>query len=116
SNDFHEIKSFVQKIGTNPLVRDKSARFEIPVPSQFVAERRQLLPTPAPTARDFFHLSDSEVSFCGEGGIRTRGELAPTCALQAHALDHYATSPYKNAGTAYFTLSLFLPPHHRKQI
>ncbi|KKR24032.1 MAG: Recombinase [Candidatus Yanofskybacteria bacterium GW2011_GWD2_39_48] len=26
SNDFHEIKSFVQKIGTNPLVRDKSAR------------------------------------------------------------------------------------------
>jgi len=66
SSDLYQIKSFVQKIGTNPLVRDKSARFEIPVPSQFVAERRYLLPTPAPTARDFFHLSDSEVSICGE--------------------------------------------------
>ena len=75
SNDFHEIKSFVQKIGTNPLVRDKSASFEIPVPSQFVAERRHLLPTPAPTARDFFHLSDSEVSICGGGGTRTHKPL-----------------------------------------
>lgn len=42
SADFHEISSFVKKVGTNPLVRDKSARFGAPVPSEFVAERRAL--------------------------------------------------------------------------
>ena len=66
SSDLYQIKSFVQKIGTNPLVRDKSAHFATPVPSQFVAERRALLPTPAPSARASSHLSDSEVSFCGD--------------------------------------------------
>ncbi|MDP3697342.1 MAG: hypothetical protein Q8R55_04960, partial [Candidatus Taylorbacteria bacterium] len=40
--------------------------FAAPVPSQFVAERRALLPTPAPSARASSHLSDSEVSFCGD--------------------------------------------------
>jgi hypothetical protein len=63
SSDLYQIKSFVQKIGTNPLVRDKSAQFAVPVPSQFVAKRRALLPTPAPKARASSHLSDSEVSF-----------------------------------------------------
>ena len=29
SDNFHEIKSFVQKIGTNPVLQDKSARFAI---------------------------------------------------------------------------------------
>jgi len=66
SSDLYQIKSFVQKIGTNPLVRDKSAHFAAPVPSQFVAERRALLSTPAPSARASSHLSDSEVSFCGD--------------------------------------------------
>jgi len=65
SSDLYQIKSFVQKIGTNPLVRDKSAHFAAPVPSQFIASRRALLPTPAPLARASSHLSDSEVSFCG---------------------------------------------------
>src|SRR3989338_5509987 len=69
SSDLYQIKSFVQKIGTNPLVRDKSAHFAAPVPSQFVAKRRALLPTPAPSARASSHLSDSEVSFCGDGEI-----------------------------------------------
>ena len=32
SSDLYQIKSFVQKIGTNPLVRDKSAHFAAPVP------------------------------------------------------------------------------------
>src|SRR3990167_1721421 len=53
SSDLYQIKSFVQRIGTNPLVRDKSAHFATPVPSQFVAERRALLPTPPPWARGF---------------------------------------------------------------
>ena len=66
SSDLYQIKSFVQKIGTNPLVRDKSAHFATPTPSQFVAKRRALLPTPAPSARASSHLSDSEVSFCGD--------------------------------------------------
>ncbi len=65
SSDLHQIKSFVQKIGTNPLVRDKSAQFALPIPSQFVAKRRALLLIPAPSARASSHLSDSEVSFCG---------------------------------------------------
>src|SRR3989344_3934599 len=63
--DLYQIKSFVQKIGTNPLVRGKSAHFAAPVPSQFVPTRRALLPTPAPSARASSTLSDSEVSFCG---------------------------------------------------
>ena len=42
SADFHEISSFVKKVGTNPTVRDKSARFGAPVPSEFVASRRAL--------------------------------------------------------------------------
>src|SRR3989344_34491 len=68
SSDLYQIKSFVQKIGTNPLVRDKSAHFAAPVPSQFVAERRALLPTPPPPSRASSPLSASEVSFCGGGG------------------------------------------------
>jgi DNA invertase Pin-like site-specific DNA recombinase len=65
SSDLYQIKSFVQKIGTNPLVRDKSAHFALPIPSQFVAKRRALLPTPAPSARGASRLSEQEVSFCG---------------------------------------------------
>jgi hypothetical protein len=42
SADFHEISSFVKKVGTNPTVRDKSARFALPAPCEFVASRRAL--------------------------------------------------------------------------
>ena len=31
--------------------------------------------------------------FCGEGGIRTPGEVAPTKVFKTFALDRYATSP-----------------------
>ncbi len=94
SSDFSEIKSFVQKIGTNYLVRDKSARFEIPIPSQFVASLRHLLPTPAPTARGIHSLSEREVSICGNGEIRTRERIAPLPPFQGGALDRYATFPF----------------------
>ncbi|MAZ40995.1 hypothetical protein CL654_02670 [bacterium] len=40
SADLEEISSFVKKIGTNPSVRDKSARFGASGPSQFVAKQR----------------------------------------------------------------------------
>ena len=76
STDLLAIKSFVQKIGTNPTLRCKSPHFEFTPPSQFAAQRRALLPTPAPSARASSHLSDSEVSFCGEGGIRTLETLS----------------------------------------
>jgi len=41
-DDFSEIAAYVKKVGTNPLVRDKSAHFGAPVPSEFVAKRRAL--------------------------------------------------------------------------
>jgi alpha-N-acetylglucosamine transferase len=36
SDDLQKQKEFVQKIGTNPFVRDKSARFGVPVLSEMV--------------------------------------------------------------------------------
>src|SRR3989338_1837380 len=75
SNDFSEIKSFVQKIGTNSSVRDKSVHFGIPPPSQFAAERREELSRAAPAPRRTVTLSDLEVSICGGGGIRTHETL-----------------------------------------
>ncbi|PIR82299.1 hypothetical protein COU20_03140, partial [Candidatus Kaiserbacteria bacterium CG10_big_fil_rev_8_21_14_0_10_59_10] len=44
SSDFHKIASFVEKVGTNPTVRDKSARFGAPTPSHFVAKQRRTFP------------------------------------------------------------------------
>src|SRR3990172_9348735 len=52
SDNFHEIKSFVQKIGTNPRVRNKSAVFDFCPASQFAAKRRAILrsgPPPLPS-------------------------------------------------------------------
>jgi len=40
SDDLHQIKTFVQKVGTNPTVRAKSAHFTAPVPSEFVIEKK----------------------------------------------------------------------------
>ena len=66
STDFHEISSFVKKVGTNHSVRDKTAHFSAPSPSHFVATRRQFLPIPAPSARRSPLLSRAEVLFCAE--------------------------------------------------
>ncbi len=66
SDNFSEIASFVQKIGTNHAVRDKTARFSVPVPSQFVAKRRALSSFPAPSARRSSHLNSDEVSNCAD--------------------------------------------------
>ena len=92
--DFYQTKRLVQKIGTNPVVRDKSARFSLPAPFRFVAERRHLLSVSAPTAHRPFSLSDSEVSICGKGGIRTLGRVSPTLAFQASTFNHSATFPF----------------------
>ena len=65
-DDFPKTKELVQKIGTNPFVRDKSAHFGVPSPSAFVAKRRRFLPPCAPAARRVSGLSPEEVSFCAE--------------------------------------------------
>lgn len=65
STDLKEIRSFVQKIGTNHTVRDKTAHFSVPVPSQFVAKRRAFLPSRAPAARGLSTLSAREVFLVG---------------------------------------------------
>jgi hypothetical protein len=66
SDDFHQIKSFVQKIGTNPKVSAKSALFEFPSPSQFAAKRREKLSRAVLAGRRASALSNREVSICGE--------------------------------------------------
>jgi len=75
SDDLHKQKELVQKIGTNPFVRDKSARFGVPVPSEMVRAYR--------TKTDFGHpllpqakvvrmRELSDVSLCGDGGYRSQ--------------------------------------------
>jgi site-specific DNA recombinase len=71
SDNFSEIASFVQKIGTNHAVRNKSTRFSVPPPSHFVAERKTSFPLPAPAARAVAGLTSEEVSFCAPARNRT---------------------------------------------
>ena len=77
SDNFGEIASFVKKVGTNPSVRDKSARFAAPVPSQYVAQRRAFSSFPAPAARAGVGLTSREVSECDPTGNRT-----PICRMK----------------------------------
>ena len=66
SEDYQQIKSFVQKIGTNPTVRDKTAHFATTAPSHFVARRQHFLTLHPPVAGTGSALSTDEVRFCGE--------------------------------------------------
>ncbi len=70
AEDLHEIRAFVEKIGTNPQVRDKSARFGVPVLSELVFAYN--------AKTDFVHAQTpirfagrgremDRVSFCGDG-------------------------------------------------
>jgi ribosomal protein L32 len=66
SDDLSRIKQFVLKVGTNPVLNDKSPRFSVAAPFRFAAKRRASLAaahSAAPAARP---LSDTEVSICGE--------------------------------------------------
>ncbi len=71
SDNFSEIADFVQKVGTNHTVRDKSARFSVPSPSHFVATRRGFLPSAAASLPRPSALSKREVSFCAPTRNRT---------------------------------------------
>ena len=72
TEDLQNIRVFVEKIGTNPSVRDKSARFGVPVLSELVFAYN--------TKTDFAHAQTpirfadrgrgmSNVSICGDGEI-----------------------------------------------
>ncbi len=76
SDDLHEIRSFVKKVGTNLTLQNKSLHLSFPAPFQFVAQRRAFLAMAAPAARPPTALSAREVTFCGGGGIRTLGTLS----------------------------------------
>ena len=93
SDDLYQIKSFVQKIGTNPSVRDKSPHFGFPPTSQFAAVRRDELSHAAPASRRASALSELEVSICGDGRIRTSDTLSDIPHFECGAFDHSATSP-----------------------
>ncbi len=89
SDNFKEIASFVKKVGTNPLVRDKTVSFGVSVPSQFVAKRRVISPfsfSCAPAARSSFSLTSEEVSECDLCGIRT------TCVVAGILYNKYLIS------------------------
>jgi DNA invertase Pin-like site-specific DNA recombinase len=67
SSDFHELKSFIQKIGTNHSVRDKSARFGASPPSELSFAYATKSPfshplLPKANAKNFHDLN--EVQFC----------------------------------------------------
>lgn len=71
STDFHEISSFVKRIGTNPTVRDKSVCFGAPVPSEFVAKQHVIFPFPLHASRADVCMTSDEVSLCDLTGNRT---------------------------------------------
>ena len=91
SDNFSEIASFVQKIGTNHAVRDKTARFSVPAPSHFVAKRRGFLPSRAPAARGSSALCEREVSFCAHKVRATSGSQKP--CTQPHAVSFRGHQP-----------------------
>ena len=81
STDFPQIASFVQKLGTNHTVRDKTAHVSVPSPSDFVAERRVTLPFPAPSALVGSGLTSEEVLVCAL--TRNRTWIAGTANLHS---------------------------------
>ena len=101
SDNLYEIKAFVQKIGTNPMVRDKTARFSPPAPSQLVAQLRHRMPAPDPSLGQVRPLNFAEVSFCGEGEIRTPETLASLPPFQGGPFDRSGTSPRAHDSTSF---------------
>ena len=91
--DFHKMKLLVQKIGTNPTVRDKSARFGASAPSDFVAKRRRFLPAHSARRSRAGALSEREVTFGGGGGIRTHGAREDTTVFETVPFDRSGTPP-----------------------
>ena len=82
-DNFSEIASFIQKIGTNHAVRNKSAHFSVPPPSHFVATRRGFLPARPAAPQSGAALSEQEVSFGAPERNRTSiGRLEVSCSIR----------------------------------
>jgi len=64
SDNLTEIASFVQKIGTNHTVRDKTAHFATPSPFGLVAQRQGVLASSISRAATPRSLSPDEVLVC----------------------------------------------------
>ena len=81
SDDLVQIKSFVQKIGTNPEISGKSMHFRESPPSENTARLRARLRNEnarlGSAGGRSEPLSLGEVKICGEGGIRTHGPVLP---------------------------------------
>ena len=93
SDNLYEIKVFVQKIGTNPTIRDHTARLSPPAPSLLVAQLRHRMSAPAPASGSARPLNFSEISICGSERIRTSDRVAPILAFQASPFDRSGTLP-----------------------
>ena len=109
SDNLHEIKSFVQKIGTNPLVRDKSAHFSFSVPSAFAASRRGFLPPAAPEARHNSALTREEVSLCGAFWLKSELFLTKIRTLNSE-IQSLGRAKRKGVGGKEFLPALAFPP------
>ncbi|MCI0542405.1 recombinase family protein [bacterium] len=70
-DNLHGIKSFIERIGTNPVIVAKFAHFSLPAPSDFVAKRQGILSSVSLAPHGGAALTRDEVSTCGNGGIRT---------------------------------------------
>lgn len=83
SADLEETSSFIKKVGTNSLIRDKSARFAAPVPSQFVPSRQRFLAPHISRRRRGLALCAEEVLLCDPTGNRT-----PICRMKTCCPNH----------------------------
>ena len=84
SENYPKIKQFIQKIGTNPTVRDKTARFGVALPYQFVAQRQRILRSASRSVRSRSDLTKQEVKIGGDERIRTSGGVNPTSLARKH--------------------------------
>ncbi len=75
STNYVEIRNFVRSFGTNPSLDNKTISISFCPPSEFArTQKAKFISSPyfAPTARDRFSLTSSEVQICDLTGNRTR--------------------------------------------
>ncbi|PIR40110.1 MAG: hypothetical protein COV33_01585 [Candidatus Zambryskibacteria bacterium CG10_big_fil_rev_8_21_14_0_10_34_34] len=68
--NLHEMRDFLRSFGTNPALKDKTISISFCPPSEFARNQKTksiLSPFTAPSARENFNLSKSEVSVCAAG-------------------------------------------------
>src|SRR3989344_3838621 len=76
SDNLHEISNFVRKVGTNPVIQNKSMHFRASPPSENTARLRAEMNRAAAFARLGSELNPNEVSFCGGSGNLKRYDIS----------------------------------------